>query len=189
MTIGTAKDHDLVIDEGAIYLGSFSNITPTEEFINGLANQMLGVFEDKIALSAKPKLRNIKNAAKIEKGWQVIDKWEVKATGNLLDFNSLLLETSLFKKVTEGSNVKYVATTGLIDITQYKDALFVGNKIDGTPVIVLIKDVFNHEGLNFDLVGQDDAGFKLSLENAYAGKKVCPLEVYASFTEMAKSQA
>ncbi|MDM0458199.1 hypothetical protein QTG90_11020 [Clostridium perfringens] len=187
-SIGTAKEHDLVINEGAIYLGDFSNITPSEEFITGLASKLLGVFQDKMTISAKPKIRQIKNAAMLEKGWQTVDKWEAKITGNLLDFNSRFLEASLFKKVTESETTKYVATMGLIDSTQYKDALIVGYKIDDTPVIVYVRDILNTEGLAFDLKGQDEAGLKLSLENAYSGRKTNPVEVYGTFKDMTKAQ-
>ncbi|EGT3616443.1 hypothetical protein FHH43_09410 [Clostridium perfringens] len=186
---GIAKDHDLIVNEGALYLGSFSNITATDEFITSLNDKALGAFKDKLGIAAKPKVRQIKNAAGLEKGWQVIDEWEVKVTGTLLDFNSSLLETSLFKKVTEGQTTKYVANLGFIEESQYKDALIVGVGLDGKPVIVLVKDVLNKEGLGFELKGKDEAGFKISLENAYAGQKVNPVEVYPNFKEMEKIQA
>ncbi|WP_338627505.1 hypothetical protein QJR52_06155 [Clostridium baratii] len=184
--IGTAKEHNLIQNEGAVYLGNFSNIQATKEFVEGLKDKMLGVFKDKLQVSAKPKIRDIKNAAGKVKGWQDVDEWDVKVTGDLLDFNPKLLETSLFKKAEDGH---YTATMGLIDEAQYQDALIIGENNKGEYNIILVKDILNKEGLNFDMKARDEAGFKLSLENAYKDRQTSPIEVFANFTQMAKLQA
>lgn len=184
--IGMAKEHNLIRNEGAVYVGDFSKIQATKEFIDGLKSQMLGVFKDKLTTNAKPKIRPIKNAAGKVAGWQVIDEWDVKITGDLLDFNPALLATSLFTKKEEGH---YVATIGLIDQTQYKDVLIVGEDDKGNFNIILVRDVFNKEGLNFDMKARDEAGFKISIENNYRDRETIPVEIFANFTQMAKLQA
>ena len=185
MNIGTAKEHNILVNEGCLYIGNFSNITPTEVFVKGLEDKALGVFKDKLTITAKPKIREIKNAAQKVKGWQSIDQWDVKISGDLLDFNEKLLETSLFKKEEDDH---YIATTGLIDSSKYADALIVGENNKGEVTIVLVRDVFNTEGLNFEMTGNDEAGFKISLENAY-DRDTIPVEVFSNFKQMATVQA
>lgn len=182
MSIGSAKDHNIIVNEGCLYVGNFSNVSATSDFVKGLESSTLGVFKDKLTITAKAKIREIKNAAQKVKNWQYIDQWNIKITGDLLDFNDKLLETSLFKKAEDGH---YVATTGLIDSTKYKDALVVGENNKGEIVIVLVRDVFNTEGLDFEMIGNDEAGFKISLENAY-DKDVVPVEVFGN-KEMAQA--
>lgn len=179
--IGTAKEHNIIQNEGAVYIGNFSEIQATSEFVKTLAEKMLGVFKDKMTISAKPKIRPIKNAAGKVKGWQTIDQWDVKITGDLLDFNSKLLETSLFKKESNG---RYTAQVGIIEESNYTDVLIVGENNKGEYNIILVRDVFNTEGLSFDLKGKDEAGFKLSLENVYKDIKTVPIEVFTSFKDM-----
>lgn len=183
--IGTAAQHPLVVNEGFMYYGDFSKvtITNTDEFVESLKAQLLGVSKDKITVSAKPKIRQIKNAADKVKGWETIDKWDVKVTADMLDFNTNLLESSLFKKVES----RYEAIQGLIPASSYKDLLIVGWDINEKPVIVHIKNTYNNEGLGFDLKGQDESGFKVEFNAAYESQKISPVSVYATFTEMAKS--
>ncbi|EJT6665750.1 hypothetical protein ACSW8Q_17915 (plasmid) [Clostridium perfringens] len=181
--IGTAKEHNLIQNEGAVYIGDFSEIQATKEFIEGLKEKMLGVFKDKLQINAKPKIRDIKNAAGKVKGWQDIDQWDVKITGDLLDFNSKLLESSLLKKEKEGH---YIAQVGILDESDYKDALIVGENIKGEYNIILVKDIINKEGLNFEMKSKDESAFKISLENAYDTKTI-PLEIFTNFKDMESS--
>ena len=138
---GTAKEKNLIVNEGAVYIGSnFQDIKSTKEFVQGLSDKLLGYFEDKLTVSTKPKIEQIKNAAGKVKGFERVVGFDSKITGSLLDFNKKLLETSLFKEVEEGH---YKAHMGLIDVAQYKDALVVGENEQGEPIIILIKDVLN----------------------------------------------
>lgn len=184
--MSTAKDMNILVNEGAIYCGNFQNITPTKDFIDGLSEKTLGVFSDKITVSAKPKIREIKNAAQKTKGFQLIDQWNVKISGDLLDFNEKLLETSLFKKEEDGH---YVATTGLIGESNYTDVLIVGENLNGDFTIILARDILNTEGLSFDMVGNDNSTFKISLENSYRDRDTIPVEVFSNFKQMATVQA
>lgn len=179
---GTANDKVLIVDEGAIYIDTdFQNIKATKEFVQGLNEKLLGYFEDKLTVSTKPKIEPIKNAAMKKKGFERVTEWDCKITGSLLDFNKKLLETGLFKEVEEGH---YKAHIGIIDEKQYKDILVVGENEQGEPIIILIKDILNREGLNFDMKGKDNSSFKISLENSSDGKE-CPVEIYANFAQLA----
>lgn len=185
MDIGTAAEHPLVVNEGFMYYGNFSNIQPTKDFVDTLKTQLLGVSKDKITISAKPKIRQIKNAAGREKGWQSIDKWDVKITADMLDFNETLLTASLFNKSDTG---KYEAIQGLIPSACYKDLLIIGNDIAGKPVIIHIPNSYSSQGLGFDLKDNDESGFKVEFDGAYESQEVSPVNVYATFAEMAKAQ-
>ncbi|EDS79593.1 hypothetical protein [Clostridium perfringens] len=181
---GTAKEKNLIVNEGAVYIGSnFQDIKSTKEFVQGLSDKLLGYFEDKLTVSTKPKIEQIKNAAGKVKGFERVVGFDSKITGSLLDFNKKLLETSLFKEVEEGH---YKAHMGLIDVAQYKDALVVGENEQGEPIIILIKDVLNREGLNFDMKGKDNSSFKISIENSSDDGRECPVEIFANFTQLAK---
>ncbi len=144
---GNAKEKNLIVNEGAVYIGSnFQDIKSTKEFVQGLSDKLLGYFEDKLTVSTKPKIEQIKNAAGKVKGFERVVGFDSKITGNLLEFNKKLLETSLFTEAEEGH---YKAHMGIIDVTQYKDALVVGENEQGDPTIILIKDIYNKWSLFF----------------------------------------
>ena len=68
---GTAKEKNLIVNEGAVYIGSnFQDIKSTKEFVQGLSDKLLGYFEDKLTVSTKPKIEQIKNAAGKVKGFE-----------------------------------------------------------------------------------------------------------------------
>ncbi|MDQ0150033.1 hypothetical protein ACFO6R_08450 [Eubacterium multiforme] len=186
MTIdyGNASEKNMLVDEGAVYIGDFTDVQATKGYVEALKDKVLGYFEDKLTINIKPKIDVIKNAAKKVKGWQRVSEWDVKITGDLLDLNEKLIESSLLDKVGEGH---YVASYGIIAEEKYKDVLVVGENKSGDPTIILIRDVFNKEGIKFDMKGKENASFKISLENAYDGK-IKPVEVFSNFTQMVKSK-
>lgn len=188
MDIGSAKEHDIVVNEGFLYYGNFSNISADDTFIKTLADKLLGVTQDKISVSIKPKIRQIKNAAMKVKGWETIDEWDAKITGELLDFNEKLLEASLFKQVKDSDKIHYETVQGLIDESNYKDLLIVGKNISGNPIIVHVKNTYNTAGITLDLVGKSDAAVKFEFDSAYESKKINPVAIYGSFTEMQQAQ-
>lgn len=181
---GNAKEKNFITNEGAVYVGDFGTIQATKEYVETLKDKVLGYFEDKLTISAKPKIEPIKNAAGKTMGWQKITEWNVKVGGSLLEFNSSLLELSLFDKAEEGH---YIAKYGMLDKTKYKDILVVGENEKAEPIIILIRNVFNKEGLSFDMKGKENAAFKIDLENTFDGQEI-PLEIFSNFTQMAKSQ-
>lgn len=188
MDIGSAKEHDIVVNEGFLYYGNFSSISADDTFIKTLADKLLGVTQDKVSVSIKPKIRQIKNAAMKVKGWETIDEWEVKITGELLDFNEKLLEASLFKQVKDSEKVHYETVQGLIDESNYKDLLIVGKNISGNPIIVHVKNTYNNAGITMDLVGKSDSAVKFEFDSAYESEQVNPVAIYGSFTEMQQVQ-
>ena len=183
MEVKSAKELNLILSEASVYAGDFSKLTiqNTDEFIKTLDQYYLGLFKDKVTISAKPKIRQIKNAAKQVKGFEMIDEWDVKISGDLLDFNKNYLDISLFEK----TETKYTAKMGLIDVTDYKDVIIIGYNDEKKPEIVLVKNCLNKEGLNLSAVAKDDNTFKLDIENVYDKFTLNPVEVYPTFAAVA----
>lgn len=179
MEVKSAKEINMIVSEASIYTGDFSKLTiqNTDEFIKTLDQYYLGMTKDKVTISAKPKIRNIKNAAKQVKGFETIDEWTVKISGDLLDFNANLLEVSLFKK----ESAKYTAKMGLIDVSDYKDIIVIGYNNKKKPEIVLVRNCLNKEGLNLSAVAKDDNTFKLDIENVYDKYTESPVDIYPTF--------
>ncbi|WP_024614689.1 hypothetical protein [Clostridium sp. Ade.TY] len=179
MEVKSAKELNLILSEASIYTGDFSKLTiqNTDEFIKTLDQYYLGMTKDKVTISAKPKIRNIKNAAKQVKGFETIDEWTVKISGDLLDFNKNYLDISLFEK----SETKYASKMGLIDVTDYKDVIVIGYNDENKPEIILVRNCLNKEGLNLSAVAKDDNTFKLDIENVYDKYTENSVEIYPTF--------
>ncbi len=174
--VGNAIDHNIIVNYATLYWGDFSNIAATAEFVKSLEGKELGVSKEKVSVSAKPKIRQMKNAADKELGWQSVDQWEIKITADMLDFDSTLLESSLFK--ADESSTSFGAIQGIIPVSSYKTLLVVGENIKGEPVIVEVPNSYNSEGIQFDCKNRDEAGIKVNFAGAYAGKQACPVKVH-----------
>ncbi|MCR6516327.1 hypothetical protein M4I33_15800 [Clostridium sp. LY3-2] len=175
--VGNAVDHNIIVNYATLYWGDFSTVSATAEFVKSLDGKELGVSKEKVSVSTKPKIRQMKNAADKELGWQSIDQWEVKVTADMLDFDAQLLDASLFKSDETGT--KFEAIQGIIPITSYKTLLIVGENVKGEPVIVEVSNTYNSEGLSFDCKNRDEAGIKVNFTGAYSGKKECPVIVHS----------
>ncbi|MGL4848508.1 MAG: hypothetical protein ACRC28_06210 [Clostridium sp.] len=185
MEIGNAKEKNMIVNDGFLYYGDFSNVSATPEFIETLKGQLLGICKDKVSVSAKPKVRQIKNQSNKVKGWQVIDNWEVKVSAELKTFDDTLLESSL---MSENGSGKFNAKLGVIDVENYKDLLLVGKDIKGDIVIVHVPNTYNSNGLNFDMQNKDESGFKVEFNSAYENQEVSPINIFGNFKEMVQSQ-
>ncbi|MGL6187064.1 MAG: hypothetical protein ACRC1T_16965 [Clostridium chrysemydis] len=179
--VGNAVDHNIIVNYATLYWGDFSTVSATAEFVKSLDGKELGVSKEKVSVSTKPKIRQMKNAADKELGWQSIDQWEVKVTADMLDFDAQLLEASLFKADETGT--KFEAIQGIIPEASYKTLLIVGENVKGEPVIVEVPNTYNSEGLNFDCKNRDEAGIKVNFSGAYAGKQACPVRVHSLTTK------
>lgn len=182
--VGNAIDHNIIVNYATLYWGDFQNIAATTEFIKSLDGKELGVSKEKVSVSAKPKIRQMKNAADKELGWQSVDQWEIKVTADMLDFDGTLLSASLFNKDESGTT--FEAIQGIIPVSSYKTLLIIGENIKGEPVIVEVSNSYNSEGIQFDCKNRDEAGIKVNFSGAYAGSKQCPVKVHALSSLAAK---
>ena len=169
---------NIVIDTASVYLGG--TITDPAE-LSGLAEHLLGTTKGGVSITLKPNLRDIEFDGKLErkvKGMSRVLGWEVSAECEVLELTEKVLNGSLMTKKSDSltKHDKYVPSNDL----DYKDLVVVG-KLLGTkdPIVCVIKNVYNSEGLNLETKDSDEATCKMSFQGHYTlGSDEAPCDFY-----------
>lgn len=147
----TAKN--LLLDAGAIYK-NFDKTTFT--------GTLIGATQGGNSFSAKPTMRNIPvDGVKSEhvKGLTVIDAWVVSLTTNLLEItkDTLTIALGVVDKTGHDENYDSIRGKNYIGENDYLDNVAFVGKISGSgkPVIIIVENALNHEGLQ---LAMQDAG-------------------------------
>lgn len=165
---------NMVIGNAKIYYGTFDP-TNIETMITGLTDaQRLGLGKDSIKFAAKPKITDYDFAGKEDRkvmNMEEITGWDISVSGSCIDFNEKVLTASLMTKKTPVEGDKYVVYTpqASLSTASYSDLLIVGRlKNNALPVVVLVKNTYNADGVQFECKDKDNAGIKFSFEAAYS---------------------
>lgn len=175
----------LIIDVPTIYVGDITE--PTD--LASLDGKELGMTSDGLKLSFVPNIREIefdgRNGRKI-KDMERILSWDCSAETKGLELSDDVLEFSLIKKDNTYTNTDYDKFVPARDIT-YQDVIIVG-KVHGSnkPVVVVIKNCYNPEGVSLETKDSDEGKFTFKAESHYdydplkdaQGINPIPCEIY-----------
>ena len=175
-----------IVDSAVLYYGDFNlEGTKLDTLLDIIKSKELGLAKDSIKFEAKPNIRDIEYAGRMERsvvGKQRITKWDVTVEGNILDLNEAVLNASLVnKKVSESTKYDvFEPSYGLIAAENYKDLLIVGTEL-GTedPIAIHVFNSLNPEGLLLELKDVDEASTAMKFTGAYnSDGKTTPFKIY-----------
>lgn len=164
---------NMVIGNATIYYGTFE-LTDLQTLKTSLTDtQKLGLGKDSIKFTAKPTITGYDFAGKEDRkvmNMEEITGWDINVSGSCIDFNEKVLTASLMTKSTTGAGEYTVYTPqSKLSTGSYKDLLIVGTlKNNVLPIMVLVKNTYNAEGVQFECKDKDNASIKFSFEAAYS---------------------
>lgn len=168
----SAQAKQYIIDSATVYYGVIATET-VDTLLASLEGKELGISKGGIKIELKPEIRNVEFDGALDrnvKGMQRITKWDVKGEGDILEFNPKVLEASLFEKDSSITSTKYDVykpQSSIVD-ADYGTMVIVGQlQNSDTPIIFVLDNTFNMEGITIDTKDKDEAAFKMSFEGAY----------------------
>ena len=173
-------EKQLLIDSCSVYMGDI-DLTNPDQYKTLLSNMFLGLTRNGVTVSIKPNIKEIDFDGRKDrkvKGMDRILGWEVGAECETLEIGEKLFDVSLFKKVTTSSTKfdKYVPSGDMA----YSNVLLVGTLTKTQePILVLIKNAYNSEGLTLETKDKDEAGVKMKLVGTYEiGSDEPPVDIF-----------
>ncbi|MDB8791953.1 hypothetical protein PN398_14620 [Romboutsia sp. 1001216sp1] len=169
---------NVVIDAASVYLGVTID---NPDDLSGIADKCIGLTRDSVSLTLKPNVREIDFNGKLErkvKDTSRILGWEVSAECEALELTPQVLNGSLMTKVSTSSTKydKYVPSNDLV----YNDVVVVGTLMGSSnPIVAVIKNAYNAEGLNLETKDSDESVCKMSFQGHYKlGSNDAPCDFY-----------
>lgn len=171
------RKQNMLINNGVLYMAGELTDYKIATILAAITDKnKLGLGKDSIKFEAKPVVTDYDFAGRFDrsmKGMQEINGWEVSLEGDLLDFNSKLMELTLLEEKTEADDTntdykKYVPKAKLNDSTDYKNIILVGTVKDSDkPIVILIKRTFSQDGLQFELKDAENSAVSLVFKGSY----------------------
>jgi len=153
-TVGysSTTPNNLVIDSGALYKNY--GVVGKEELISATS----GGNEFNVAVKTRDiKVDGLKG---LQKGLRVVTDIEISLKANLLEITTDILKMALLGDVDIITDVDYDIITGKTTIsdTDYLDNIALVGRISGSlkPVIIILKNVLNTDGLKFKTADDKD---------------------------------
>lgn len=141
-----------LLDAGAFY----KNAT-MDDATGAFTGERLGATSGGGSLSIKPEMRKIEvdGVPENAKGLTVIDDFVIELTANLMEVTLENLQSALVASdVDKSTNTVYDIITlrrTLLDTDYIDNVAWVGRKSDNTPVIIILDNVLNSDGLSIDM--------------------------------------
>lgn len=172
-----ARKQNMLINNGVLYMAGELTDYKIATILAAITDEnKLGLGKDSIKFEAKPVVTDYDFAGRFDrsmKGMQEINGWEVSLEGDLLDFNTKLMDLTLLEEKAEAGETntdykKYVPKAKLDDSTDYKNIILVGTVKDSdNPIVILVKRTFSQDGLQFELKDAENSAVSLVFKGSY----------------------
>ena len=173
---------NLLLGAGAIY----KNFNVDEDTYASATEKLLGATQGGSKFEAKPTVRAIPvdGVTGDAKGLQVIDKWDVTLTVNMLEASAEVLKTSLGAfKVDLESNEKYdviKASDTIVDDNYIDNVTLIANKSGSDiPFIIQIFNALCTSGLTLDFKDNGNGIVAVTLKGYYGEDGKVPFAIYS----------
>lgn len=168
----TATADSLLLNAGA-YFKNFDVDTDTFESAV-TAGKLIGATKGGGEFSAVPEVRQIEvdGVAGRAKGLEVIDSWDIYLKANVLEVKESTIKDGLAASdVDTTSNEKYdiITARNNLELSDYIDNVAWVGTLSGSdePVIIVIENALNTEGLKFSTTDKAEATIELTFYGHY----------------------
>lgn len=173
-----------VLDACSIYVGTIT----TPEDLSSLENQLLGLTNGGVTVTAVPIVRQIEFDGKKERRIKDMNRilgWNCGVETKGLELNEASLTLSLLEKDETYSGTKYDRFNPSNKVS-YKDLIVVGQLHQSSPIIIVLKDCFNEDGFSLETSDSKEGTYSLKAYSNYtynpikdaAGTAKIPMEIY-----------
>lgn len=174
----------IIFDSCEMYYDTFSDTSNLDTLVAKLTDaNKLATSDGGVKFTCTHEIHDIPFARLNEKkvkGNQRVLKVEATVEGEVLTFNSKLMDMSLMTKETNSSTKYdvYRPNSGFIPEAKYKDLAVVGTSTEGKDVIILLHNTYNSE-LALDSGDSDEGRIAVKFEAHYdkAALDKVPVEV------------
>lgn len=183
MTITAGKLDEIIIDGAVLYLTN-TDISDPKTDLATIDADYLGTAKSEVTVTCKPTIREVEHMGKMGRKTNYDERitgYEVATEADILDYNAKTLAASLFAKGTSTATDYdlYVPKTK-IEATDYKNLVVVGKKKGTTtPVVVVVENTYNGEGLTIVHKDNDESSNKMKFNGHYeVNSDTPPMKVF-----------
>lgn len=173
-----------LLDACSIYVGTIE----TPDDLTSLTDSLLGLTNGGVTVTAVPNVRQIEFDGKRERRIKDMNRilgWDCGVETKGLELNESSLILSLLEKDSDytGDNYERFKPSNQIS---YKDLIVVGQLHRSKPMIVVLKDCFNEDGLSLETSDSNEGTYTLKAYSNYTydpikdadGTTEIPMEIY-----------
>lgn len=173
-----------LLDACSIYVGTIE----TPDDLTSLTDSLLGLTNGGVTVTAVPNVRQIEFDGKRERRIKDMNRilgWDCGVETKGLELNESSLILSLLEKDSDYTGDTYERFKPSNQIS-YKDLIVVGQLHRSKPMIVVLKDCFNEDGLSLETSDSNEGTYTLKAYSNYTydpikdadGTTEIPMEIY-----------